>query len=154
MTMFANCREKFTKKTYPMGTQFRKNEDIPEDEINPYWEGNLKGEDKAEVYGYDFAADTADNFFANLDVNDFLAKYLTQEELLQVSEIAGEMMQDEEEINEEKFREKTAECSRIVKAILALRLDLADWLEMERDQFITSLLDNQSCEDETQEEES
>ena len=32
--------------------------------------------------------------------------------------------------------------------------DLADWLEMERDQLITSLLDNQACEDEKRKEES
>ena len=49
MTMFADCREKFSRDAYPYGTQFQKHEDIPKDEINPYWDGHLKGKDRAYI---------------------------------------------------------------------------------------------------------
>jgi len=41
--IYPDCRKKLTKDAYPYGMQFRKKEDIPPDEISPYWDGHLKG---------------------------------------------------------------------------------------------------------------
>jgi len=34
---------------------------------NPYWEGNLKPEDKETVWGYDWCVEAAETAFSNLD---------------------------------------------------------------------------------------
>ena len=65
--IFADCRKKYTKDAYPNGTQIRRSADIPEDEINPYWEGNLDKTGKDFVGGYDCAVQEVEAFFANMD---------------------------------------------------------------------------------------
>lgn len=143
MTMFADCRQKYTKDAYPYGTQFRKNKDIPADEINPYWEGNLNKENKDTIVGYDMGVAEADNFFPNLCNGDTVMEYLTKEEAEKAEVVCGTIsaaLQDDEDFD---FEELTKDCPRIVKAIAAIQVELAKWVEMERDQFITSLIDGQ-----------
>lgn len=45
--IYPDCRKKLTKDAYPYGMQFRKKEDIPPDEISPYWDGHL---DEADCF--------------------------------------------------------------------------------------------------------
>ena len=148
MTMFADCREKYTKNAYPYGTKFRKQADIPDDEINPYWNGNSKGEDKAEIRGYDWAVDQTDNFFNNTECGEELEEYLTNEEKRILREINSKITTMDNEGETPKLEDVVTESTpRVVKAILATRYDLCDWLERERDMVITSLIENGNYEE-------
>ena len=129
MTMFANCREKLRKDAYP----FHKGAD---DEPNPYWEGNLNDSNKDVIrYGFDIAAHEADTYFYNLEVGA-LGSYLSSDELNIIAKYMAER-EDDEPIPDD--------APRLVKIIMAIREGLADWLEMERNQYITSLLDDQAA---------
>lgn len=39
-----DCRQKYARDAYPYGSQFRRREDFAEDELNPYWDQQVKGE--------------------------------------------------------------------------------------------------------------
>lgn len=150
MTMFADCRQKFTKDAYPFGTRFRKSKDISADEINPYWEGNLNEENKSRIRCFDWGAAEADNFFSNLCNGDTVIDYLAKDEAEKAEEICGTIsaaLRDDEDFD---FDELVKDCPRIVKVIAAIQVDLARWVEMERNQIITSMIDSQEAEHETE----
>lgn len=131
MTMFADCREKLCKDAYP----FHKGAD---DEPNPYWQGNLNKSNKNIIFlGFDVAADKAANFFHNLEIGA-LADYIPADELNILLDYIDKQ-EDDAPIPDD------APC--LVKIIMAIKEGLTDWLEMERDQYITSLLDKQYADD-------
>jgi len=143
MTMFADCREKFMKNAYPSGTMFQKNEDIPKDEINPYWEGNLKGEGKAYVAGYDMCVEAVlKNFAANAAINEKMIDAFGMNFANRVDEsvLADERFLDD--IPEDEQAKWTKE-TLLMKVVQDILLDDA---ESYRDELVTSILEDDAVE--------
>ena len=102
-----------------------------------YNEDFLSGQDKAELFGYDWCTEeVVDNFFDNLDVyfddDDYLMHILNEE--------LPEDMQKEEVI-EWTFGDRPDTTRQIKTYRDLLRSKLHDWIEMERDEIITSMID-------------
>lgn len=108
-----------------------------------YNEDFLNEKDRAEVYGYDWCAEeVVDNFFYNLDVyfdDDSYLMHILNEEM-------PENMQDEEEV-EFTFGDRGTETRQIKTYGDLLRSKLLDWIESERDEMITSMIDNMDEEE-------
>ena len=111
--IIADCRQKYTKNAYPYGTQCRRSSDISADEINPYWEGNLCKENKICIQGYDCAVEEIRAFFDNIEDYAPCEGYSDA--------------QDEEKKN----------------LCQAIKAKLDEYLECQRDEIITSLIENQ-----------
>ena len=141
MTMFADCREKYTKDAYPFGMYARKNEEIPKDEINPYWDGNLKGAGKHYVDGYDYGIETAKNFFS--DIMDY-------DELIDQTGFLKNV--DEDVINDDRpaddfpidEADKWSTETKIMKMLKDYMLELA---EVERNELVTTIIENDDEEE-------
>lgn len=140
MSLFADCREKYTRDAYPYGTQFRKSKDIPKDEISPYWDGRLKGADKVYVSGYDDCAeDNIKGFFDNLmtyegELEDAFGEteiyHKVDDNVLEDDRSAGEFPDDE--------RESWTPETRILKTLKDCMLH---YYEMSRNENITAIID-------------
>ena len=147
MTMIANCREKYTKDAYPYG--FRH---VDKYEINPYWEGQLKGDNQKEIFGYDHGTDTALNAFCNAEIGDMLKKYAGGKDITEIETLAQEiysMIEDSEKYTESDFEEVIDKAtSSKTKAILAMMVDISSWNEDERNMLITARMDEQCCKEE------
>lgn len=102
-----------------------------------YNEDFLDGQDKAELFGYDWCAEeVVDSFFDNLDVyfdDDSYMMHLLNEEM-------PKDMQKEETI-EWTFGDRPDTVREIKTYKDLLRSKLQDWIESERDQLITSMID-------------
>lgn len=140
MTMFADCREKFSRDAYPYGTQFQKHEDIPKDEINPYWDGHLKGEDRAYINGYDNGSE--DN------INDFFSNFLAYECELDNAfgthlfrKVDESVLEDERDITEFSEEER-AEWSKETLILKTLKDCMLDNAEATRNEIVTALIDS------------
>ena len=105
-----------------------------------YNEKYLNNFDKEFVRGYDWCVEmSVDNFFDNLDIyfgDDSHIMHLLNEEL-------PENMREEYEI-ERTFADENARVEkRDVKTYVDLfRSKILDYIEMERDELITSMIDN------------
>lgn len=105
-----------------------------------YNEKYLNNFDKEFVRGYDWCVEmSVDNFFDNLDIyfgDDSHIMHLLNEEL-------PENMREEYEI-ERTFADENARVEkRDVKTYVdLLRSKILDYIEMERDELITSMIDN------------
>lgn len=99
---------------------------------------NLTDKDKEFVNGFDWCLEMAvDNFFDN-DMFDLADKETYLGHLL--CEELPEEMQDEYEI-EYSFGDRKSE-TRVIKTYADLiRSKILDWVEMERDELITSMID-------------
>ncbi len=103
-----------------------------------YNEDFLNGVDKEFVAGYDWCTEQAvDNFFDNLDV------YFSDDSSLikAFNEELPEVMQSEEEI-EWTFGNREPEVRKIRTFGDLFRFYLHEWIESERDELITSMIDN------------
>ena len=103
-----------------------------------YNEKYLNKKDKEFVSGYDWCAEeVVDNFFDNLDVyfdDDSHLMHVLKEEM-------PESMQYEEEI-EWSFGQREPEKREIKTYLDLLRSKIQEWIEDERDELITSMIDN------------
>lgn len=138
MTILANCREKFMKDAYPHGTRFQRSSEFEEGEINPYWEGNLKGANKATIQGYDWARIEIDSFFENsIDelMSERLGEYLA-------NKIDMEVMIDQRPIDEFS-EEEIAKMSKETYLLKAIHSELNKMIEVTRNEMITALIDGQ-----------
>ena len=96
---------------------------------NGYWQGYLDADNSMFVAGYDFAVKTsADNFFDNID---YLANY-DDDAIISVDDI---------NLSLSEFFEKHP------NAIEAIRCALLDWLEMDRNQLVVSVIDSMKQEE-------
>lgn len=138
MTMFPNCREKYTKDAYPHGgTIFRRAEDIPEDEINAYWEGNVDKKYIPVLRGYDDAVDEVDHFFSN--ISDVIYERFGEYEGNKVDDA---IMCEDRPISDYD----DGEISKMSKQTYILKLlhtEVAARLESYRNMMITSMIDSQ-----------
>lgn len=110
------------------------------DEI--YNEKNLNNRDKEHLLGFDWCTEMAvDNFFNNLDVyfdSDSYLMHLLNERLPKDMQEEYEMeytYADDENKSEMRKTETYADM---------LRFKILDWIEMERNELITSMIDNAS----------
>ena len=112
--------------------------DCREDET--YNQNFLKATDKQFVRGYDWCTEEAvDNFFDNLDV------YLEEDDPLYV--MMQELLPDDERSEYEVERQVgsvTTELRTVETYGDKLRMALLDWLESERNQMITAMIDDMS----------
>lgn len=138
MTMIADCREKYTKDAYPYGTQYRKPEEIPEDEINPYWEGKLNKENEEVVRGYDWAVEELDTFLeGSIDVA--MRDYIGAHSSLQID--MG-IMNDQRNISEFS-RDEIKQMSKETYLLKAMHSEISNRLECVRNEMITSFIEGQ-----------
>lgn len=105
-----------------------------------YNEKYLNNFDKEFVRGYDWCVEmSVDNFFDNLDIyfgDDSHIMHLLNEEL-------PENMREEYEIERTFADENDRAEKRDVKTYVdLLRSKILDYIEMERDELITSMIDN------------
>lgn len=142
--IIANCREKHTRDAYPYGMPYRRMADVPEDEISPYWEGRLKGGNREYVNGFDHCVeDSVDAFWDNLADSELLARFVGQDDL--------QAAQDAYDPDLEKAPDPAKlKISREAKLLVALRYALRRYVEDDRNMLVTSLLDGQYAEEETQ----
>jgi hypothetical protein len=101
---------------------------------------NLSENDKQFVNGFDYCVENAaDNFFDNLDVyfgDDSHIMHVLNEELPDYLKTEYEM--------EFAFRDGEAETREVKTYADLLRAKLLDHIEMERDELITSMIDEAS----------
>lgn len=138
MSLFANCREKYLKDAYPLGTINRKSSEINEKELNPYWEGNLYGQDKDFLNGYDYAAyQNINDFFGNLDIyyEKFLAIFTSRE----LNSIDMDSVNKAEELTENDMSDLNAS----TLLFIILKRAILEYQEMRRNELITSMIENQ-----------
>ena len=138
MSLFADCREKFTKDAYPFGTYTRKNEDIPADEINPYWDGNLKGSGKYYVDGYDYCIETIKNAFANLMDFGSVENVIGE---LAMGKIDMDVINDERDAIEFQANEKKA-WSKETWIMKTMKDSLLEYMEGNRNELVTAILED------------
>lgn len=100
---------------------------------------NLNEHDKAEIAGYDWCAEeVVDNFFDNLDV------YFDDDSVLMetLNKELPKSLQTEYEWEDSFDGQKE---NRVVKTYAdLLRMNLLDYIEMNRDEVIVSMIDNAS----------
>lgn len=142
MTMIPDCRKKYIKDAYPYGTRFRSSSEFEEREINPYWEGHLKGADKDLVGGYDWAVETIERCFVNR-AEDVVRKCLGRHAGSQVDIEVLVSKRDIDEYSEEEI----ASMSRETYLLKSIYSDLLDEMEVFRNEMITSFLDGQGYEE-------
>lgn len=141
MTMFPDCRAKFTKDAYPYGgPPFRSMADVPEDEINAYWEKNLNDEHKRIVLGFDDAVDEIDYFFAS--IADTIFEQFGEYESSQINDAV--MCDDRSlyDFSEDEIKNMNKQ-TYIYKM---LHTELSRRVESFRNMMITTMIDHQICE--------
>ena len=146
MIMFANCREKYTRDAYPAGTPFRSASEIPENEINPYWDGHLKGEDRELIRGYDWAVNDINACFN--DVTVALEEYLG----IRAAAIDEKVIESDERLKE--YDSQAINRINIETFIIkAMKEIVADYTEYNRNGIIAGLIDAMPDDDEQEENE-
>ena len=143
MTMMANCRAKFTKDAYlGSGTRFHRADEIPEDEINPYWEGNLVKENRGLIEGYDSAVDEIVRFFEE-DIDEFIEEYLG---IYTASKIDKDVLSNDCDIDNYSYGE-IAKMSKETYLLKVIYCKLMGELERMRNEHITVCIEEQDEEE-------
>ena len=120
---------------------------IPDCRTDEYYNQKyLNQRDKAELFGFDYCTECAvDNFFDNLD------NYFDEETYLGhvLNEELPESMQEEYTMEFSFFRaEEHKSEDRTCKTYAdLLRMRILEWIEMERDEVITSMIENMDDEE-------
>lgn len=146
MTMFANCREKYTRDAYPAGTPFRSVSEISENEINPYWDGHLKGEDKELVRGYDWAVKDINACFNG--ITEALEEYLG----IRAAVIDEKVVVDDDRL-QDYDSQAIAHMNIETFIVKAMKEIVADYTECNRNGIVTGLIDAMPDDDEQEENE-
>lgn len=146
MTYIPTVRNRFNK---PLYKHTRGAEKIT-DNRNPYWEGYLSDHDggAAMIVGFDYAADTVDNIFHNLDVymSDLIAAGLMGEGKDEIPSIDESIVFSDKEL-EDFSEEELLQMTPLTRAAKAFRDIIRDWVESERDSFIVGNIEG-TAEDE------
>ncbi len=152
MSYIPNCRPKFAKDAG--STPYRKAEDIPADEINPYYYGLLNGDNAEFLKGFDWnTANAVNKLFDNLDVywREFEHAGLNVDEIdFTVDgsiECPNANLPDCGNSEESKWfseysEEELSKMSQSTKVMLLMKEILNDYIEKERDILVTSMIDD------------
>lgn len=146
MSFIPNCRAKFDKDVQ---IPFRDNKDIPEYKINPYWGGLLEGEDREFVAGFDWNTSFGlNNMFDNLEIFEDELKSIG----INVDEIDKNIVNGADEDNPNDDREikwfsdytdeEISNMNYSTKVMLMFKYMTNLFVESERDELITSMIDN------------
>lgn len=138
MSYIPNCREKYAKDVY--ANYFNLNKDIPDGEINAYWDGNLKGEDKAFINGFDYCVDDAiNNLFNNLDV--FESEF--EEVGIDVNEIDSDIVNGDMECKWYPYyaEEELEKMNSSTRIMLLIKYVLNLNTETNRNMLVTSMIE-------------
>lgn len=125
MTYIPDCRKKLNDDGTP----------------NPYWEGVLIGEDKEFIRGYDYNTDNAiNNLFDNLDV--YTSEFA--EENIDINDVDINIVCSD---NDEKWYvdytlEELEQMNKPTRLMLLMKYILNHYIEMERDELITAMIDD------------
>lgn len=143
MSMFPDCRQQYTRDAYRHygGDRFRKMQDIPPDEVSPYWQGHLKGENRQRTAGYDYCAEQVKLFFSNTDVyEEELGEALGDRKFW--DKLDPDVIEDERSINEFTLEERKT-WSRPTLIFKTIQDCMLDFIEMTRNESIVAMLDEQ-----------
>ncbi len=121
------------------------------DEKNPYWDGNLTGDNKKFIEGFDFALQTVLNMFDNLDnyYEDFVKCGLKSDKFINSNNqyvnginlfVSEKSLPDITTLNSVEFDKLSKE----EQIFGTLKYAINRWTEAERDSVITSLIDEQA----------
>jgi hypothetical protein len=159
MSYIPDCRPKY-EKDCAIHYTFAPKEPIDEKEINPYWYGLVKGEDKEFLRGFDYAVTMClCNWFDNLDVCD--------EELERIGIVVDDIDVDvvngayegleniylnnmDDRANkclEEYSDEELEKMNKSTLAMLTIKSIVLDYIERERDMLVTSMIDDMDDEE-------
>ena len=148
MSYIPDCRPKYAKDVEkPFANR---KETVNDTDINPYWSGLLNDNDKEYLSGFDYnTTNTVNNLFDNLDV------YATEFEQigLDVANIDFTVIngtdpyndtEDEREckVLDDYSDEDIETMSMETKVCLLMKSILNHYIEMERDELITSMIEN------------
>ena len=132
---FRDARSKYDQ--YP----FTKSETEP----NPYYQEYLSKDDDTFLDGYDWAInEEMDSFFGNMDAyEDDLA------DILGIEPEEGENIPIDYELlsKEEPAEEDIKNASRETKLLLWAKQNLLNWMEMSRNELVTSMIDGMDEEE-------
>ena len=150
MSYIPDCRTKYVKDLeFPY--KRHTDEQIDKNEINGYWYGLLDGTDREFVRGYDYnTTHVVNNLFDNLEV------YATELESigLDVSKVDTDIVNGVNPYSEssEDTRpykdlndfsvEELQQLSEETRLMLFFKSILNDYIEMNRDELVTSMIDN------------
>ena len=132
MSYIPDVRNRFRERLYE-GTRGASKMD--KNERNPYWEGYLNDTDKEYVRGYDWNTEqVVSSFFQNLDVFADILDFIDTDDI-DIEEVVSE--RSILEYSDEELAEKS-ESTLIAKK---MRECLLEWIEMERNELIVSMID-------------
>lgn len=149
MSYIPDTRERFVTPLFESENQERKE--------NGYWHGFLNEKDQEFVRGYDWANEmSVANFFNNLDVygGEFEEIGIDVNEISEQLDGAVPFPFYNEDANPEDYKdmddfseEEKERMNFATKLFLTMKSCLIDWIEMERDQLIVSMIDNMDDEE-------
>ena len=155
MSFIPDCRPKYAKDVDHL---YPSKEPIDEKEINGYWYGLLQGKDAEFIRGFDYnTVHAVNNLFDNLDVYATeLAEAGIDVESIDLNVVDGAPMfqnetfveQDEREYKsfEEYTEEEKKQMTNATKLLLIFKDMLNDYIEMQRDELVTSMIDSMDDE--------
>lgn len=161
MSYIPNCRPKYEKDAMP--TPHKTKDEVKEGAINPYWYGLLTGSDKAFLQGFDWCITQAvNNLFDNLDVYvSELDEVGVNIDEVDTDIVNGASLETNITMNtllsydterpykdysdySEKELEKMTDATRL---LLQIKTIINHYVEMERDELVTSMIEKMSEEE-------
>ena len=148
MSYIPDCRPKYAKDIEePYSDRKAKSSDT---EINPYWSGLLDGADKEFLQGFDYnTSNVVNNLFDNINI------YATEFESvgLDVEDIDTEIIEGTDPFNEVQSEkeckllddysdDEIKTMSDATKVCLLMKSILNHYIEMNRDELVTSMIEN------------
>ena len=151
MSYIPDCREKYLKdiKKSVLPVTAR------EGQINPYWYGLLKGDDREFLKGYDWNTMHAVNsLFDNLDVySEYLEEVgINCDEIDEdiVNGAVGTLNENLAEVTDQRkvwtlddfSEEELGKMSMSTKLMLTIKHIVSDWIEQSRDELVSSMVES------------
>ena len=123
----------------PFDAKFKTN---TPDRPNPYYEGYLNAEDKDEIDGYDYLADNVvDSFFFNMDSHGRIVDAF-KDAGLDLDKVDHAILVNRRESSDEITQEEWEKLNPETKLVLSIKEGLEYYIERDRDELITSMIDN------------
>lgn len=120
--------------------------DTPE-RPNPYYEGFLNEEDKDEIDGYDYLADNVvDSFFFNMDIHDRIMDAF-KDAGLDLDKVDHSVLISRRDASDEITQKEWDKLNPETKLVLSIKEGLEYYIERDRDELITSMIDNMDEQD-------
>ena len=106
---------------------------------NAYYHGYLNDKDASEIFGYDYASDTFDVLFHNLDIYDDVFEELG----IDINKDAPDLKAIyEKRMLSEYSEDELCQMSQTTKICKAFHDIVLHWLNMERDEIVTGMIDS------------